>query len=55
MKYHQAAESLGDYYRLPGTLKPTPRRRIESLITLAKDGGFDGVMAVECCPFHSPK
>jgi hypothetical protein len=54
MQYQRGAKSLGDYYQQPGNLKATPRRRIENLLSLSKAAGFDGVMAVECCPFHSP-
>lgn len=53
MQYRRAAKSLGDYYQQPDSLKTTPRRRIENLLSLAKQAAFDGVMAVECCPFHS--
>ncbi|MFG0252770.1 MAG: hypothetical protein ACF8NJ_07860 [Phycisphaerales bacterium JB038] len=52
MTYREAARALAIHYIdvLVGT---AAGRRIEALRDLAAEGGFDGVLQVECIPWHS--
>jgi len=49
--YDEIANRLGEYYR--ETLSGAAKRRIEGMLGLAQRSGFDGVVQIEVCPFHS--
>ncbi len=51
MRYADAAVSLGRFYQ--AELKRAARERIDALVHLSQLAGFDGVLCVESCPFHS--
>lgn len=51
--YAEAAKELAAYYTQ--TLTGPARVRNNALLSLSQLAGFDGVLAVECCPFHSPR
>lgn len=51
--YAAAAGAFAAYYARE--LKGPARRRIEALRRLALLAGYEGVLQVECIPFHSPK
>ena len=51
MNYATAAKALGEFYL---TDLPAPAaRRVAALESLSAQLGFDGVLEVESCPFHS--
>ncbi len=52
MTYAAAAQRLGAFYE--EELDGAARRRIAALATLSRLAGYDGVLQVEVCPFHSP-
>ena len=49
--YAEAARALAAYYT--HTLRGTARIRNAAMARLSQLAGFDGVLGVECCPFHS--
>ncbi len=51
--YADVAQELGKHYLTDPKLGKAARRRNESLLALAASLGYDGFIAVECCPFHS--
>ena len=51
MRYAEAAAALATFYE--AELTGPARRRIAALEHLAMRAGYDGVVQVECCPFHS--
>ena len=51
LDYTEAARALGDFYA--EQLTGPARRRIDNLRCLAQWAGYDGVLQVEACPFHS--
>lgn len=51
MSYAMAAAAFGAFYEK--NLKGPARRRIADLRLLAGSAGFDGIVQVEACPFHS--
>ena len=50
-RYSTIAKVMGNYYQQH--LKGVARNRIEAMIELSKKSGFDGVIQIEACPFHS--
>lgn len=52
LDYATAARALGAFYEVQ--LTSAARRRVAGLRALASLAGFDGVLQVEACPFHSP-
>ena len=52
MTYQEASSVLGQHYRQLLQRKAAGRR-IENLLTLARDRSATGVVQVEVCPFHS--
>jgi len=50
--YAEAAVKFAAYYTQ--TLTGPARVRIKALVRLSQLAGSDGVLGVECCPFHSP-
>lgn len=53
MPYATVAEVLADYYCTH--LDGPAARRITGQLQLAQAAGFEGVLQVECCPWHSPR
>lgn len=51
MSYDQVARALADFYR--ANLRGAAGRRISAQLEVARAAGFDGVLQVECCPWHS--
>lgn len=51
MPYEDIASEMGDYYLKH--LKGTAKTRISSIIELAHQAGYDGIVQIEACPFHS--
>lgn len=49
--YQELMPKLADFYRTG--LKGTARRRIDGMIELAQQAGYDGLLQMESCPFHS--
>lgn len=49
--YKEISELMANYYMKH--LKGAAKRRIEGFYEIAIGGGFDGVIQVESCPFHS--
>lgn len=52
MAYHQVARVMAEFYGQ--ALSGSAARRISAQSDLASLGGFDGVLQVESCPWHSP-
>ena len=53
MGYSAVARAMADYYRRH--LTGAAARRIRGQLELASAAGYDGVLQVECCPWHSPR
>jgi hypothetical protein len=51
MSYKEIASTMGDFYLT--NLKGAAKTRIDSIIALSQKAGFDGVVQIEACPFHS--
>lgn len=49
--YSTISKVMGNYYLQH--LKGAARNRIEAMIKLSNHSGFDGVIQIEACPFHS--
>lgn len=51
MSYAEVARAMADFYR--AHLRGAAARRISAQLEVANAAGFDGVVQVECCPWHS--
>jgi hypothetical protein len=51
MSYGEASAALGKHYL--DTLRGAASNRIKKIRELATAAGYEGVLQVECCPFHS--
>lgn len=52
--YRDATEGLGKYYEAIISRGHAAHRRIKSLLKLAENADYDGLLQVEAFPFHSP-
>lgn len=52
LSYSEAAVALGAFYKRQ--LRGAAKRRIDAQSEISDQAGFDGVLQVECIPWHSP-
>jgi len=51
--YQEATDGLGLYYETNLTKRSAARQRINAFVRLAGSAGYEGLVQVEACPFHS--
>jgi len=53
--YREATEGLGHFYETSLEKASPARHRIKAFVRLAESAGYEGLLQVEACPFHSAK